>query len=67
MVGLGEVVLAHTSPYPPIVLLSSRLKPLAGGPGLPSVKCTSAAAPTQQQMVDCGDCGFKSVQMHQLS
>ena len=23
-----------------------RLKPLAGGPGLPGLKCTSAAAPT---------------------
>ena len=36
------------------------LKPLAGGPGLPSLKCTSAAAPTQQQTVDCGVWGFKT-------
>lgn len=29
------------------------LKHLAQGPGLASIKCTSAAAPAQQQTVDC--------------
>ena len=34
------------------------LKPLAGGPRLPSLKCTSAFAPTQQQTIACGVWGF---------
>ena len=30
------------------------LKPLAGGPGLPGLKCTGTAATTKQQTVACG-------------